>query len=79
MDCSNLGPTMAFSRGCWLLLQMPGRFGACIVRICSAASVDSTKVASMLPSEEVGVALVAETLGGAGRFAFGSLATTSLL
>lgn len=70
---------MAFSRGCWLLLQMPFRFGACRVRIFSAASTDSTKTPSMLPSDEVGVALVAETLGGVARFALGSLATTSLL
>jgi hypothetical protein len=68
---------MAFSRGAWLLLQMPLRLGACMVRICSPASTLSCRTLSMLPSEDVGVALVAET-GERGSRALGSLAGTGL-
>ena len=75
--CSKRGPTMAFSRGCWLLLQMPLRLGACMVRICSPASTLSCRTLSRLPSEDVGVALVAET-GECGSLGLGLLAGTGL-
>ena len=36
--CSKRGPTMAFSRGCWLAAQVVARLGACMLRMRSPTS-----------------------------------------
>jgi hypothetical protein len=77
MVCSKRGPTIALSRGCWLLLQIPLRLGDCMVRNSSPCSTLSWRTLSWLPSEEVGVALVAET-GDLGWRPLGSLAGIGL-
>lgn len=77
MVCSKRGPTIALSRGCWLLLQIPLRFGDCATRSSSPCSTLSWRTLSWLPSEEVGVALVAET-GDLGWRPLGSLAGMGL-
>ena len=59
--CSNRGPTIAAALGIWLLDHISFRFGACVVRSCSAFSTLSCSVASKLPSDDRGVALVDET------------------
>jgi hypothetical protein len=75
MLCSNLGPLIATSRNCWLLLHVPLKFGACIVRIFSPSATSSWSTLSNEPSEDSGTALVSEMLGLASRLT-GSLAGT---
>lgn len=70
--CSNLGPDIPSSRGCWLGAQVVARFGACSCRACSPASGAS---AMATPSKEVCTALVSETLG-VGLRGVGSLVGT---
>jgi hypothetical protein len=68
---------MASSRGCWLLLHVLLRLGACITRFSSPASGVSWSAWAWAPRGLVAVALVAEA--GAGRcLGFGSLAGTVL-
>lgn len=64
--CSNLGPTIALLLSCWLRLQTVALLGACITLFFSPSSTLSCRVRSKLPSELVGVALVALT--GEGSF-----------
>lgn len=75
--CSNLGPTMAFSRGCWLRLHTSLRLGACMVRMRSPSATLSCRAWSMLPSELNGISLVLLTGLCEGR-STGSLAGTGL-
>ena len=66
---------MAASLGCWLRLQIPLRFGACMTLLSSAFSTLSCKTLSNEPSDDVATSFVAETFCGAVR-GFGSLAGT---
>ena len=61
--CSNLGPLIATSLGCWLLLHTSFRFGACSCRLLSASSGISCKSLSHIARVDTGTALVSETLG----------------
>jgi len=60
--CSNLGPTIAFALGCWLLLHTPSRLGACITRFFSPSSGSSYSALSCEPVDEDGSRLVSETV-----------------
>lgn len=73
--CSKRGPRMATSRGCWLRLQIPARLGACVVLNSSAFATLSCSVLSKDPFEDVGTALVSDTVCFASRWT-GSLAGT---
>lgn len=74
--CSNLGPTMALSLGCWLRLQMLGLFGACSCLFFSPSSGLSTSGLSQEPWDDVYLAFVSATLGTGGA-SLGLLAGTS--
>jgi hypothetical protein len=77
--CSNRGPTIAFARGCWLLLHIVARFGACITLFSSPSSGSSTNGWSDAPVEEEGSTLVPDTLKAFSEtLGFGLLAGTGL-
>lgn len=73
MVCSNLGPVMATSLGCWFLLQIPALLGACSSLFFSPSTSISCSGASRAPIESVGVWSVNDTfcvsLGGNGSLA----------
>lgn len=68
---------MAFARGCWLLLHVVSRFGACATRFSSPATGSSTNALSWLPTACTGIALVLDT-GDLRSFGFGLLAGIGL-
>ena len=77
--CSNLGPTIAFARGCWLLLHVVARLGACITRFSSPSSGSSTNGLSDAPVEDEGRTFVPDTLKSVTEtFWFGLFAGTGL-
>ena len=61
--CSNLGPVIATSLGCWFLLQTPALFGACIDLFFSPSGSISCSGASRAPIEVTGVWSVIDTFG----------------
>ena len=61
--CSNLGPDIATSLGCWLRDQTPRRLGACATLISSPFSADSTNLPSAAPCFITGTSFVFDTLG----------------
>jgi hypothetical protein len=64
--CSNRGPLIAFSLGCWLGDHFVARFGACICRRFSPSSGSSCRGASRAPPASSSRALVPDTFCGTG-------------
>jgi hypothetical protein len=62
--CSNLGPVIALSLGCWLLDHIFDRLGACSCRCLSPSSALSCSTPSWAPNAVTPISLVFETLGG---------------